>query len=150
MSTWTAQTTVNGLPQDVLDVLTDPAAVGRWAPVAFDVEELEGDRLVTGSRARVVGRVAGRRVGFDVLVHRADEEQLELAAVGPVSFDVNYRLRPVHGGSEVEACVAVHRGRGLAGRVVASATDALLAAGALHQAVSRIAREFEPSALATC
>ena len=107
------------------------------------------DRLVAGSRARVVGRVAGQRVGFDVEVHRADEEQLELVAVGPVSFDVEYRLRPVKGGSEVEASVAVRRGRGLVGRVVASATDALLAAGALNQAVSRIAREFEPAPLAT-
>jgi len=150
MSTWTAQTIVNGLPQDVLDVLTDPAAVGRWAPVDFVVEGLEGDRLIAGSRARVVGRLAGRRVGFDVEVHRADEQQLELVATGPVSFDVNYRLRPIDGGSEVEACVAVRRGRGLVGRVVASATDALLAAGALNQAVSRIAREFEPAPLATC
>ena len=150
MSTWTAQTTVKGLPLDVLDVLTDPAAVGRWAPVDFDVEGLDGDRLVAGSRARVVGRVAGQRVGFDVEVHRADEEQLELVATGPVSFDVEYRLRPVTGGSEVEACVAVRRGRGIVSRVVASATDALLAAGALNHAISRIAHEFEPAPLATC
>src|SRR4051812_20914993 len=109
MSTWTAQTTVRGLPQDVLDVLTDPVAMGRWAPVDFDVEDLDGDRLVAGSRARVRGRLAGCSVAFDVEVHRADEEHLELVAVGPVSFDVNYRLRPVRGGSEVEASVAVRR-----------------------------------------
>ena len=150
MRTWTAQTTVNGRPEDVLAMLTDPEAVSRWAPIDFEVEDLDGPRLATGSRARVVGRLAGRRVGFDVEVHRADEQQLELVATGPVSFDVNYRLRPIDGGSEVEACVAVRRGRGLVGRVVASATDALLAAGALNQAVSRIAREFEPAPLATC
>jgi hypothetical protein len=36
-------------------------------------------------------------------------------------------------------------GRGLIGRVLAQATDALLAAGALSAAVAKIARELEPA-----
>src|SRR4051794_11353423 len=60
MRTWTAQTTVNGRPEDVLAVLTDPATCGRWAPIDFEVEDLEGERLETGSKARVVGRLAGQ------------------------------------------------------------------------------------------
>lgn len=88
MSTWTAVATVKGPPEGVLDVLTDPAACERWAPIEFDVEGLEGDRLVAGSRARVVGRLAGQRVGFDVEVHAADEERLALLATGPVVLDV--------------------------------------------------------------
>ena len=39
-------------------------------------------------------------------------------------------------------------GSGLFGRVLAGATDALLAAGALRVAVDRIAHELEPAVLA--
>jgi uncharacterized protein YndB with AHSA1/START domain len=71
MRTWTATTTTAARPEDVLDVLTDPEACARWAPLPFDVDELDGRRLAAGSRARVSGRLAGRRVGFDVEVHEA-------------------------------------------------------------------------------
>ena len=73
-------------------MLTDPDAAARWAPVPFDVDELDGARLLAGSRARVSGRLAGRRVGFDVEVHEADESGIALSASGPVAFDVDYRL----------------------------------------------------------
>ena len=64
------------------------------------------------------------------------------AKVGPVAFDVTYDLRPGSGVTEVLASVAVS-GRGLTGRLLAQATDALFAGGALQHAVSRIAREVE-------
>jgi hypothetical protein len=148
MSTWTEQLTAQAAPAAVLHVLTDPGACGRWAPVDFEVDGLRhGDRLRAGSRARVEGRLAGRHVGFDVRVLAADEERLALLAHGPIDLDVEYRLRPVAAGSEVRASVAV-RGNGLAGRVLAQATGALLAAGALRTAVSRIAREAEDLAVA--
>ena len=70
-----------------------------------------------------------------------------LVATGPVSIDVEYRLRPAPQGSNVSASVSVN-GRGLICRVIAEATDALLAAGALDLAMDRIRRQFEP-ALAT-
>ena len=143
MSTWTAQTTVKGRPEDVLDILTDPAACGRWAPIDFEIEGLDGPRLESGSRARVVGRIAGQRVGFDVDVHVAGPDRLELTASGPVELDVLYALEPVCCGSRVVAQVGVRSGRGLTGRLIASATGALLAGGALDHAVSRIAREVE-------
>jgi hypothetical protein len=142
MSTWTEQLTAQAAPAAVLAVLTDPGACERWAPVDFEVRGLDGDRLRAGSRARVEGRLAGRRVCFDVEVLAADEDRLELLAHGPIALDVAYRLRPVKAGSEVHASVAV-RGNGLAGRVLAHATGALLAAGALREAVARIAREAE-------
>ena len=141
MRTWTATTTVAARPEAVLDVLTDPDAVARWAPVPFDVDELGSPRLRRGSRARVSGRLAGRRVGFDVEVHEADAAALSLSAHGPVAFDVRYDLAAAGRGSEVRASVAVRNGRGLAGRLLAEATNALLAAGALDLAVGRIARE---------
>src|SRR3954453_11773377 len=71
MRTWTATTTTAARPQDVLDVLTDPEACARWAPLPFDVDELDGRRLATGSKARVSGSLAGKRVGFDVEIHEA-------------------------------------------------------------------------------
>ncbi len=145
MRTWTATTTTAARPEDVLDVLTDPEACARWAPLPFDVEELDGRRLATGSRARVSGRLAGRRVGFDLEVHEASGNGLTLAADGPVGFDVDYRLSPVDGGSEVRASVSVRPSGGILGRLLAEATSALLTAGALDSALSRITREVAPA-----
>jgi hypothetical protein len=142
MRTWTATTTAAAHPTAVLDVLTDPGAAARWAPVPFDVDDLDGDRLLAGSSARVSGRLAGRRVGFDLEVHEADESGIQLSASGPVAFDVDYRLSQAScGGSEVRASVSVRSGGGLAGRLLAEATGALLTAGALHAALGRIAKE---------
>jgi uncharacterized protein YndB with AHSA1/START domain len=141
MRTWTATTTVAAAPEAVLDMLTDPDAAARWAPVPFDVDELDGRRLLAGSRARVSGKLAGRRVGFDLLVHEADERRLVLTAEGPVAMDVAYELQPMKGGSEVCASVSVRPAAGLFGRLLAEATGALLTAGALQAAVSRLARE---------
>jgi hypothetical protein len=142
MRTWTATTTTAARPEDVLDVLTDPEAAARWAPLPFDVEELDGPRLATGSRARVSGSLAGKRVGFDVEVHEASDRGLTLAANGPVGFDVEYQLAAVAGGgSEVRASVSVRPSGGFAGRLLAQATSALLSAGALEAALNRVARE---------
>jgi hypothetical protein len=143
MRTWTAQITSKGRPEDVLGVLTDPAAAGRWAPVDFDVEGLDGDRLVTGSRARVVGRIAGQNVSFDVDVIAADASGLKLLASGPIVLSVTYELSPAPTGSEVVAKVAVSGSRGFSGRLIAQVADAMFAAGALRHAVCRIAREAE-------
>jgi hypothetical protein len=135
MRTWTATATAAAHPAAVLDVLTDPDACARWAPVPFDVES--GRRLRAGTRERVSGRLAGKRVGFDVEVHKADETGLALSASGPVEFDVDYRL----GGSQVHASVSVRPRRGLTGRLLAEATGALLNAGALNHSLSRLLTE---------
>ena len=142
MRTWTASTTIKGRPEAVLDVLTDPQACARWAPMPFEVERIDSPRLRAGTKARVSGCLAGKRVGFDVQVHEAEADRLELTASGPVAFDVAYDLRPGKDSTEVSASVAVS-GRGLTGRLLAQATDALLAGGALQHTVSRIAREVE-------
>jgi hypothetical protein len=139
MRTYTATTTAPAHPEAVLDVLTDPDALLRWAPVDFDVEHLDGPRLAEGGSARVSGRLAGREVGFDVEVHQADVDGLALSAHGPVAFDVAYEARPAPGGSEVCASVSVRSGGGLFGRAAEQATAALLHAGALGVAVDRIA-----------
>ena len=147
MARWTTQTRVAGAPDEVLDLLTEPDAIARWSPIDFEVVDWEGDRLCAGDRVRVEGRLAGRALAFDVDVARADEEALALRAHGPIRLDVAYRIRPTSDGSEVHAVVDVS-GRGIMGRVLAQATDALLASGALRFAVDRLASEFEPALLA--
>jgi hypothetical protein len=141
MRTWTATATAPAQPAAVLDVLTDPDACARWAPLPFDVDELATRRLAAGSRARISGKLAGKRVGFDVRVHEADERGLALSADGPVGMDVDYRLAAVEDGSEVRASISLRPSRGLAGRILAEATGALLSAGALEHAISRIVAE---------
>jgi hypothetical protein len=140
MKTWTATAVAEANPAAVLDVLTDPDACARWAPVPFEVED-DVRRLSTGRRARVTGRLAGQRVGFDVEVRQADVHGLTLSADGPVGFDVDYRLAPHAAGAHVCASVSVRPRRGLAGRLLAEATGAMLTAGALDHSLARLARE---------
>jgi hypothetical protein len=143
MATWETRTTVAGGPEDVLEVLTDPCAAQRWSPVGFELEQIEGDRLRSGSHAVLTGRLAGRTVKFEVTVLKASDGQLELHARGPVEMDVRYDASPFGDMTEVTASVAVRSAGGLLGRVLSSATDALLAGGALNIAVQSVAREVE-------
>jgi hypothetical protein len=143
MSEWSATARANATPGQVLEVLTHPEEIRRWSPVAFDLDDLEGRRLAAGTRGRVSGRLAGVRVGFDVEIHTADEATLELSAEGPVSLDVRYEMTRDESGAQLNASVSMRRSDGLAGRVVANATAALLSAGALEGAAGRIVRVAE-------
>lgn len=136
--------TVPGSPTDVLEFLTEPEAIARWSPVPFKVVALDGARLTSGSHARVAGQLAGRSVEFEVDVARAGNGRLELIAEGPICIDVKYRVRPAGSSSEVEAAIGVE-GRGLFGRVLAKATEALLAGGALRISLERLGRELQPA-----
>jgi Polyketide cyclase / dehydrase and lipid transport len=147
VSTWTTQTTCNATPDDVLELLTEPDAIARWSPVPFRLIDLDQDRLSAGDRVRVRGELAGRGVEFLVDVAKADDGHLALTATGPIRIDVDYRVTGGASGSSLRARIGV-AGSGLVGRVLAGATDALLAAGALRMAVDRIAEELEPAALA--
>jgi polyketide cyclase/dehydrase/lipid transport protein len=147
MCTWRSNRTVLGTPADVIEFLTEPDAIARWAPVPFEVSALDTSRLESGSHAYVAGRLAGHSVEFDVEVIKASEERLELVASGPIDLGVTYLLRSAPGGSEIDASVSV-RGGGLMGRLLAKAAEALLAAGALRLSLDRLAGELRP-ALAT-
>lgn len=147
MATWEHSTTVNGHPDDVLAVLTDPSAARRWSPIGFELEGIDGDRLEDGTRARLSGRLAGRGVSFDVQVIQASGGRLELRAVGPVEMDVLYDAIAADAGTEVKASVNVRSAGGFMGRMLSSATDALLAGGALQMAVAGVAREVEATCL---
>ena len=143
MAKWTARTRVAGLPDDVLVLLTDPDAISRWTPVPFQVVAGEGARLTAGEQVRVQGRFGGRELEFDVDVATAGDGLLVLTATGPIRLDVEYRALPLGSGTELRASISVS-GRGTLGRMLARATDALLASGALRMAVERLARELEP------
>ena len=129
--------------EQVMRVLTDPAEIRGWSPLPFDVSDLDGGALATGSEARVSGCLAGLSVGFDVTVHAADADGLRLTADGPVSFDVAYALRPSDAGSEMSATLRLDRSRGLTSRLIGKAAEAMLSAGALERATSRIATSAE-------
>ena len=144
MKTWITETWVAGPPEHVLELLTEPDAIARWAPIPFELLDLDGARLRPGTRARVSGTLAGRRLEFHVEIHEADEERLSLVANGLVSIGAEYRLAPADGGSDVHASVSVS-GRGLLGGILARAFEAVLAAGALRASVARIGRELEPA-----
>ncbi len=144
MRTWTTEMWLAGMPEQVLELLTEPAAIARWAPVGFELLALDEERLRAGSRARVRGGLGGRELEFDVVIREANDGCLSLVASGPISIDAEYTLSPVDGGSEVHASVSVS-GRGLIGGVLARAIEALLAAGALRGSVARMAQELEPA-----
>lgn len=136
--------TVPGSPTDVLEYLTEPEAIARWAPIPFKVVALDGARLQSGSHARVAGQLAGRSVEFDVDVLSVSDGRLELVAQGPICIDVRYEVRPAGRSSQIAASIGVE-GRGLFGRVLAKATEALLAGGALRMSLERLGRELQPA-----
>ena len=105
---------------------------------------LDGDRLRAGSHARVAGCLAGRAVEFEVDVLRASDDSLELVAEGPISIDVSYRLHDAGCSSQIEASIGVE-GRGLFGGLLAKATGALMAGGALRMSLDRLGRELQPA-----
>src|SRR5437763_11034701 len=140
MGTWMSSATVDGRPEEVLELLTDPSAAERWSPVSFEVEGVA--RLSTGSRARVGGSIVGRRVEFDVEILEAGERRLVLRAQGPIEIEARYDAHPLGRDTRLDASVSVHSRGGLLGRLMAGAADGLLAAGALESTVTRIASEM--------
>jgi Polyketide cyclase / dehydrase and lipid transport len=140
---WTTETWLAGVPDEVLARLTEPESIASWSPVPYEVVELDGGRLATGSRARVRGALGGRPVEFTVDVHQADNGRLALHASGPVFITAEYLLRAVRGGSALRASVSV-TGRGARGSLRARAVECLLAAGLLRASVNRLAKQFAP------
>jgi uncharacterized protein YndB with AHSA1/START domain len=143
MRTWNATVVVRARPERVLETLTDPSACTRWSGVEFEVEDLDEPLLQTGSRARVTGRLVGRRVAFDLEIHRADARRLMLCATGPVELHANYSLRPSPEGCVVEASVSMRPRVAPLGLASAGATAVLLSTGGLRHALGRLAHEAE-------
>jgi hypothetical protein len=144
MATWSNQIRCSGTPEQVLRLLTEPQAIARWSPVGFELRAFDGERLRAGDRVRVSGSLAGRSVEFLVDVASASDGRLALTASGPIRIGVEYLVRAVGAQSDVQASVDV-AGGGLLGRMLACATDALLAGGALRASLARIAGELDPA-----
>jgi uncharacterized protein YndB with AHSA1/START domain len=144
MRTFTAHTTATSAPHEVLELLTDPDAIARWAPIPFELLELDEQRLYPGANVRVRGQLAGQSAEFCVRVLEVSDERLTLVAHGPVSLEVDYAVRPAHHGSRIHATVSV-LGHGLVGRLLAKATEAMLAAGALQSSLNRLANQPQPA-----
>lgn len=142
MKTWTTETWIATRPDRVLAVLIEPDAIARWSPVPYELLELDGDRLESGSRARVRGSLAGRSLEFSVHIQQAEDGRLALLADGPVVIDADYSLLEVAGGSRVRASVGV-AGRGLVGGALARIAEGLLAAGLLRLSLARLTREVQ-------
>jgi hypothetical protein len=140
---WTAETAIATGPEQIMEILTRPCAISSWAPVPFEVEGLNSDRLETGSRARVAGFLAGKELAFDVEVHEASDEALRLTAVGTfVEMDVTYDVHPFDDVAHVHASIDV-KGKGVMGRFVAKAVEGFLAGGALNGALGQLAQAAE-------
>jgi hypothetical protein len=136
---WSARAAVRAQPAEVLAALTDPELIATWAPIGFELEGPDGNRLRAGSRERVSGSLAGLRASFDVEVTRAGPGVLELIADGPLAMDVAYRFPEQGGGVVVDASLRLRRRGGLPAQILRSAVVALLDAGALDRALQRLA-----------
>ncbi len=144
MGNWTSRTTFSGDPVRVLELLTDPEEARAWSPIEFTLDGGESARLHTGDVMHIAGQLAGRRMSFNIEVFKASDGQLRLRATGPVEIEVEYGVVSRDDGSgELTAWIAVSSAGGLMGRLVASATDALMAAGALDATVRKIATAAE-------
>ena len=144
MGSWTSRTTFTGDPVRVLELLTNPDEARTWSPIEFTLDDPDRHRLQTGDVMHIAGQLAGRRMSFDIEVFKASDGQLRLRARGPVEIEVEYGVVSRDDGSgELTAWIAVSSAGGLIGRLVASATDALLAAGALDATVRKIAAAAE-------
>ena len=147
MASWTATATADATREQLLDVLTDPDEIRRWSPIAFELDDPDHGRLAPGARVRVTGRLAGVAVGFDVEVHAAGEDGIELSADGPIGLDVRYELLADGTGANLSASVSMRGGGGIRGRLMANAAGALLSGGALDSATRRIALAAESQQL---
>jgi hypothetical protein len=138
MPTWSSSTTFEDDPRRVMDVLTQVESIERWSPVPFRLVDQRIRQLATGDHLTVEGRLIGRGLRFSVEVAEVTATRLRLRASGPFEIDVAYELDTATHRiiAEVET-----NGSGLLVRIFISATNALLAAGALDHALARILRE---------
>lgn len=137
MGTWESNTRFDGDPRRLAELLTDVEAIESWSPVPFRVED-DVASLRAGERVAVEGALLGRGVRFSVDVAQADAGGLSLRASGPFEIEVDYRIEPAS--STVSARVQT-RGGGPKAKLLASAANAMLAAGALDHALRRVVRQ---------
>lgn len=129
-------------PARVLAVLSDPASMRRWFPVAFEFEP-RIDKLVAGHEYPVSSRLAGRALHSRLDVLAGDVEHVVVRVAGPVVFDLDVRLTGDEGITHADVTVSVHSGGGLGGRLLTPAAAALLRSGALTRTIAAVRAEAE-------
>jgi hypothetical protein len=146
MGIWESNTNFEGDSGLLASTLTDVEAIESWSPVPFQVQD-DVVSLRAGQKLAVEGALLGRGVCFTVDIAKADGAGLSLRASGPFEIDVEYCIE--------SACRSVSarvqtRGRGPKAKLLASAANAMLAAGALDHALGRVVRHagLEPVAAA--
>ena len=144
MGTWRSDATFEGEPRRLLAALTEVEAIEHWSPVRFHLDD-GVQCLRAGEEVAVEGALLGRGVRFRVEVAQADEEGLSLHARGPFEIDVDYSIEPES--CTVSARVAT-RGGGPKAKLLASAANAMLAAGALDHALRRLVRHATSTPMA--
>jgi hypothetical protein len=137
MGTFNSTARFDGDPEELLALLTEIEEISRWSPVPFQLAGGER-RLRAGDEVFVEGGLLGRNVRFRVLVDQADERGISLRASGAFEIDVDYVIDPA--ASRVSARVETRGGRTF-GRVLVSAANAMLSAGALERVLGRLVRE---------
>ena len=97
MADWTATTTTEATPEQLLEVLTHPEEIRRWSPVDFDLDEL--DAVPAHRRHPRTGDRQGRRRRWGSTLRSTPPTRrvLELSADGPIGLDVRYELAPEAG-----------------------------------------------------
>lgn len=121
-------------PSRVLKALSDPQACLSWAPVPL---ELTGDvpaMLTPGATARVRGHLGAANLEFDLQIQEASADRFAVRAEGPFVIDVEYRFSA----ESMSLAVQTTKPRGLTGRCLKAASDALLAAGILDDSLRRL------------
>jgi hypothetical protein len=141
--TWRSRAVVHATPQRVIETLTDTDACGRWSPVPFCLDDLEGTHLRPDTTTRVSGRFIGFKIRFELTVLAAGPARLLLRATGPIEILVDYTLRPAASGCAVNAAVSIRSLDRRVGRLFARATALLLDKGTLEHTLRRIAHEAE-------
>jgi hypothetical protein len=139
MGVWASSTKFEGDPRELAASLTRVEAIERWSPIPFKLGS-HLDTLRTGEQVDVEGSLLGRGVRFSVDIRRADDHGLSLLARGPFEIGVDYAIEPAS--STVSARV-VTKGGGPRAKLLASAANAMLAAGALDHALRRIVGQSE-------
>ena len=138
-----ATATAAARPEAVLEVLTSPSACRAWCPFPFAVGENSPERLTPGATVTVRGALAGRSLSFEVKALEVTSKRFALRATGAFDIEATYELIPEGGTrTHVRAEIRTGRPRGLSGRLMVAAADALLTAGALDVALRRITGMF--------
>jgi len=140
MRTFTAHTTAASAPHEVLDRLTDPVAIARGAPVPFEVLELDAQRLNPGANVRVRGQLPGQGPSSPGMCWRSQTSDSGSSRKVPSRLKSPTTCAPAIRGRRINASISV-LGHGLLGRLLAKATEALLAAGALRSSLNRLANQ---------